>query len=156
MVKTPAFANIIKATGSFLASIYILYGRNPVGSTSARSYGGYGALAVSRSPEGGLIRRDKEAWETQEEYEKGGYAYEIARGDKYGGPKFRKVVEGKGGLSLSRGGSLSYSTGGVQLESLGRVRQPSYTGKGVWPAQGSGILIGKGGVLSGGIGGHGN
>ena len=155
MVKTPAFANIIKATGIFLASIYILYGRNPVGSTSARSYGGYGALAVSRSPEGGLIRRDKEAWETQEEYEKGGYAYELAREDKYGGPKFRKVVQGKEGLSLSRGGSLSYSTGPL-MESLGRVRQPSFAGKSVWPAQGSGILIGKGGVLSGGIGGHGN
>ena len=129
MVKTPAFANIIKATGIFLASIYILYGRNPVGSTSARSYGGYGALAVSRSPEGGLIRRDKEAWETEEEFRKGGYAYELARADKYGGPKFRKVVEGKKGLSLTRGRSVSYSTGGAPLGSLG-YREASMLGQG--------------------------
>ena len=71
MVKTPAIANIIKATGIFLGAVYLLYGRNPVGSTAARTYGGYGAHAVSRSAEGGLIYRDKEAWETQEEYEKG-------------------------------------------------------------------------------------
>ena len=155
MVKTPAIANIIKATGIFLGAVYLLYGRNPVGSTSARAYGGYGAHAVSRSAEGGLIFRDKEAWETQREYEEGGYAEEISREEKYGGTQFRKVVQGKEGLSLSRGGSLSYSTGPL-MESLGRVRQPSFAGKSVWPAQGSGILIGKGGVLSGGIGGGGN
>ena len=92
MVKTPAFANIIKATGIFLASIYILYGRNPVGSTSARAYGGYGALAVSRSPEGGLIRRDKEAWETQQEFE--GW---ICLGDgAYGQVWWNEIAKGRG------------------------------------------------------------
>ena len=89
MVKTPAFANIIKATGVFLGSVYLLYGADSVRSTAARGYGGR-AAAVSRSPEGGYIHRDKEAWETEEEYRKGGYAYELAREDKYGGPKFRR------------------------------------------------------------------
>ena len=66
MVKTPAFANIIKATGVFLGSVYLLYGRNPVDSTAARQFGDR-AAGVSRSPEGDLIYRDKEAWETQVE-----------------------------------------------------------------------------------------
>ena len=114
-VKTPAFANIIKATGVFLGSVYLLYGRDSVDSTAARQFG---AAGVSRSPEGDLIYRDKEAWESQEEYEKGGYALELARTDKYGGPKFRKVVQGKEGLSLSRGGGIS--GGDFRLESLGR------------------------------------
>ena len=119
MVKTPAFANIIKATGVFLGSVYLLYGRDSVDSTAARGYGGR-AAGVSRSPEGGLIRRDKEAWETQEEYRKGGYADELAREDKYGGPKYQKVIGGKEGLSLSRGRSVSYSTGHFPLGSLDR------------------------------------
>ena len=153
LVKTPPIANIIKAAGVFLGVVYLLYGRNPVGSTSARKYG-HRAAAVSRSAEGGFVHRDKEAWETQEEFEAGGYAYELARTDKYGGPKFRKGVEAKEGLSLSRGKSASYSTGQL-MESLGRTRQPSFSGKSVWPRPGSGILIGKGGVLSGTIGGGG-
>ena len=121
MVKTPAFANIIKATGVFLGSVFLLYGRNAVDSSAALQFRGR-AAGVSRSPEGGLIYRDKEAWETQQEFEGGEYGLETARGDKYGGPKYQKMVQGKGGLSFSRGRSIS--GGGVVLGSLGR-RDPS-------------------------------